>query len=45
MLSRDLLIVPLSKYVGRDSNQVQTGLFWLRYEILCLDEFKILLNE
>ena len=45
MLSRDLLIVPLSKYIGRDSNQAQTGLFLLRYEILCPDEFRILLNE
>ena len=29
MLSRDLLIVPLSKHVGRDSNHVQSGLFLL----------------
>ena len=26
MLSRDLLIVPLSKHVGRDSNHAQSGL-------------------
>ena len=29
MLSRDLLIVPLSKHVGRDSNHPQSGLFLL----------------
>ena len=29
MLSRDLLIVPLSKHVDRDSNHVQSGLFLL----------------
>ena len=29
MLSRDLLIVPLSKHVGRDSNHAQSGLFLL----------------
>ena len=29
MLSRDLLIVPLSKHVGRDSSHVQSGLFLL----------------
>ena len=41
---RDLLIVPLSKYVGLDSNHVQSGLFLLGFKLLCLEEFNIL-NE
>ena len=40
--SSDLLIVPISKYVGRDSNHVQSGLFLLGFKILCPEEFNLL---
>ena len=42
--SSDLLIVPISKYVGRDSNHVQTGLFFAVtcFAILCAEEYIIL---
>ena len=39
---RDLLIVPLPKYVGRDSNHVQSGLFVFGFKILCPEEFNLL---
>ena len=42
MSCRDFLIVPLSKYVGRDSSHVQSELFLVGFKILCPEEFNLL---
>ena len=42
---RDFLVVPLSKYVGRDSNNVQSGLFLLGFKILCRKSSTFLRND
>ena len=42
---RDFLVVPLSKYVGRDSNKVQSGLFLLGFKILCRKSSTFLRND